>query len=645
MRDDDVKRPTPGAGGGRVLSIAERIEQKQRDRLRAQAAKLHIRELETTVAWLDMTKDLEAIDLDADLAALAQNDTAEARRQRGELRCLRALRHCLHGEVDAGYAEWTEAAAEAPDLALPHLLRARWQMSTEPREALAHFDRAAELAPRDANVYFRRGDCHAKLGDLEHALANYRRALALDPTSIDGLHTMGKTLVALGRPAEALRYYDQAIALAPRYVDFHASRAIALEVLDEHAAAVRDYDRILELDPSHVVARFSRARCRAETGEMERATSELEALAESQPDAPEIPRLLGKLFLRMERWDAAIAAFTRALTLAPDDDEALGQRALALMRAGDKGRALEDTTRALALAPSAQQYVYLDIFLRHEGRDADAIVALDEAIARLPDAALLIQDRAKRHAKIGDHARALADWDALLASYPGDLDCRLGRARALGMLERREEAMEEASRVIDGDPTNAMAYALRANYRDNLEGDEALIAADWERAITLGPNDIAILYYHGQYLLQRGAYERATADFDHLLALAPRFAEAYYLRAMCRYRIDEERTDIDEDWEPDPAVTAERCRLGVVDLERALELGYRDADVYLELYWQHRELGDLVAGRAVLDRGIDAYPDIGLLFKLRQQVRQELGDPSGAEADRLRAREILGPDF
>jgi tetratricopeptide (TPR) repeat protein len=638
MHDDDAKQPAPAAG--RVLSIAERIERKRREQLRAQAAKLHVRELEATVEWIDMTKDLEAMDLDGEIDALAGDDTAEARRQRGEMRSMRALQRCLRGEVDAGYAEWAEVAQEVPNLSLPHLMRARWQMNTDPEGALAHFDRAAEAEPRDANVYWRRGDCYVRLKDHERALANYRRALALDPESIDGLHQIGKTLTAIGQLEEAVRYYDQAIALAPRYADFYMSRAIALEVLDEYASAIRDYDRILELNPDNLAARFGRARCRAEAGELDLAAQELEAIADREPDTAEIPRLHGKVLVQMKRWDAAIEQLSRAVTLAPDHDESWGQRSLARLHKGDKAGALADITRALELAPTAQHYVFMDITLRHGDRDADKLAALDDAIARLPNGDVLRVERAKLHAKLGDHERALADWDTLIASYPGDVDCRVGRTRALSMLTRHAEAVEEATRVIERDPDNAAAHALRANNREHLDEDEALIDADWDRAVALGPTDIAIAYYHGQYLLNKGAYTRAIADFDRLIACSPKFAEAYYLRAYCRYRLDEERFD-DDEWVPDDEETAARCRECVADLERALELGHRDPDVYFELFWYHRDLGDLAAARAAIDSAIAAEPDAGMYYRLRWELRREMKDEAGAEEDRLRAEALM----
>jgi tetratricopeptide (TPR) repeat protein len=641
MGNGDARRPHPAGSGPRVLSIVERIEQKRMAHLRQQSAKLHVREIEAAVDWLDLRKQLETMDLDAELSRLAPAHTAEARHQRGALRCIRGLQSCLRGEVDAGDAEWSEVVAEVPELALPHLLRARWRMQSDPREALVHFDRAAEIEPRDATVYWRRGDCHAKLGDHERALANYRRALTLDPDSIDGLHATGKALVALGRPAEALRYYDQAIARAPRYVDFHEARAVALEVLDEHAAAVRDYDRVLELDPTRLVARFARARCRADLGEVDRAIEELTPLAAENSHAHPLHLLLGKLLLKKEQIAPALDALSRVIELSPGDHEAWGYRALVLGRLGERDRAIADVEHAVELAPDRPEYVYTLLALRHDGRDsAEKIAALEGPIAQFPDTGLFLQERAELHAERGDHERALADWDRLVASWPGDAELRLGRVKALGALQRYPEALEEVSRAIDREPDNAMAYALRANYRDQMDGDDALIAADWERAVELGPDDVAIRYYHGHYRMQKSQYEAAVADFDRFLALVPTHGEAHYHRACCRYQLDEEHAEEDDDWEEDEAENEARYRACERDLERALELGYREEDVFIELHWTHCQLDQPEGSLAALERGIEAHPTCAAFFRLRAEVRLRMKDEEGAAADRARAEQL-----
>jgi tetratricopeptide (TPR) repeat protein len=641
MEDDgDLKCPKPLQRGGPVVSIVERLEQKRRARLRVQSAKRHNRELELAVDWFDMRSQIESVKLDAEIARLRRTDTEAERRYKGELRCLRAFQRCLRGEVEAGHAEWAEVIADVPGLALPYLLRGRWQMDSHPREALVDFDRATETEPEAASAYFRRGECYAKLGDNERALANYRRALGLEPDSIDGLYATGQALVALGNLSEATKFYNQAIARAPRYVDFYEARAIVLEAQDQHAAALADYERILELDPTRGVTHYARARCRARMGNVDGAIEELEALGVQDADVFHVPLLLGKLLMEKQRFSRAGEAFSRALELAPDNVEALAHRALVLARLGDRERGIADADRARALAPERPEYVYTAIALRYLGSDpAGMIAALEDPIARFPDVPLFLRQRAELYENQGDSERALADWDWVLAKWPPDAEALLGRAKALGTKGRYPEALEALSRAIALEHGNAWAYGLRAHYASQNGGDDALIAADWARAAELDPDHLAIRYCRGQYLMHKELYEAAVADFDRMIALAPTHGEAYYLRAFCRCRLGDAQAEAGT-WEEDESSCTARYRACVADLERAIELGYLTDDVFIELHLTNWYLDEADAARAALDRGIAALPTCSTLWQVRSDYRLDLNDDAGAEADRLKAEQL-----
>ena len=403
MEDSEAKPSDSPRRGDPVVSIVERLEQKQRARLRVQSGQRHNRELELAVDWFEMKSQIEAVDVDAEIARLGPPETEAEARYKGELRCLRGFQSCLRGDVDAGHAEWAEVADEVRGLALPYLLRGRWRMETEPRAALCDFDRAAETEPDAASAYFRRGECYARLGDHDRALANYRRALGLEPDSIDGLHAAGQALVQLGKLTEALKFYNQAIARAPRYVDFYESRAVVFEALGHYEAALGDYQRMLDLDPSRNVTHFARARCRAEVGDLDGAIEEVSLLATKDSDVFHVHLLLGKLLMKKERFADADVAFARVLELAPDQHEALANRALLLARAGQRERALADAERAVELAPDRPEYVYSVLALRHMGIDSTAFIgALEAPIERFADVPIFLRQRAELYDELQD---------------------------------------------------------------------------------------------------------------------------------------------------------------------------------------------------------------------------------------------------
>jgi tetratricopeptide (TPR) repeat protein len=647
-----MRDPEP-EGRHEVVSIVDQLERRAIARMRAQAAATHIREAEASVERFEGTRTIKETDYDALITEIEGRDLnpGDVRVARAKLRATRALQSCLRGDPEAGFAEWAEVIAEAPELSFPYLVRGRWRMITDLASALPDYDRAAEVEPAEPMVYWRRGDCLAAMGDQDRALANYRRALALDPTSIDELQTMAKLLAARGEHADAARAYDRAIALAPRYVDFYLGRASAREALGDFEGAARDHGRIIEIDPSRLLARFSRAHCLGKAGHLERAIEEMERLVVLEPDDHHNHRTLGKMYFDAKRPREAVQHLSRAIELAPDDDAAHAFRAYAHafrayahMSAGDPASSLADFERACALEPDEPGHLVGRALARSiDAPRAESRAELDSIIARFPDCRTALQQRGSLLLKDGEYELAVADLDRAVALAPDEVELLVLRARALGPLGRTEQALADAARAIELDPEHAVAHALRGVFGNHLEHDPAQVQADHDRAVELAPDNPHVLATRAEHLQDLEKHTAAIADYDRAIAVAPKAPSLYHHRGYSRSHLDEEFFD-DEDWDEDPEATKARLLSSVEDFERAIELGLRTDEVFLELYNAHCGLEDLPAALAALDRGLEALPDAGILIRFRHQTRKSLGDLEGAAADQARG-EALGMKF
>lgn len=629
-----------------VISIVDRLERRAVDRMRTQAANLHLREAEVVVERFEGARSIKETDYEALLDEVDERAVGpdEARVTRAKLRSTRALQSCLRGDTEAGFAEWEEAMAEAPELAFPYLVRGRWKMNADAASALDDYDRAAEIEPTDPLVYWRRGDCYAALGDVDRALANFRRALALDPTSLDELQTMAKLLATHGDHVEAVRVYDKAIALSSRYVDLHAGRARSLETLGDYEAAARDHARIIEIDPARLGARFSLAICLNHLGHLERAIDELERLIVLEPGDHHNHRTLGKLYFDVRRSAEALEHLTRAIELAPEDGICFAFRAYAYLMAGDRGLAVADFERAMELEPAEPGHwlgraLARSLLVSRPEQRAD----LDAILERFPENRLALTQRAGLSFKEGEHALAVADYSAVFAHEAPEADLLVARSRSLGPLGRIEEAMADVERALELSPDHPIAHVLRGVFGHHLKRDPAQVEADFDRAVALAPEDANILATRGEHLQDLEKHSAAVRDYDRVIALAPRAASPYYHRGYSRSRLEEERWD-DEDWEEPEAATTARLLECVEDFERAIELGLRSDDVYLELYGVQQERGDLALARAALDRGLEADPSSGLLIRVRYHLLLSMKDAEGAALDRARG-EAMGMTF
>jgi tetratricopeptide (TPR) repeat protein len=177
----------------------------------------------------------------------------------------------------------------------------------------------------------------------------------------------------------------------------------------------------------------------------------------------------------------AIADFTEALRLKPEDAPALAGRAQARLAAGDLGAALTDFDAAIARAPSAALYVARGhARLASNGLDG-AIDDFTAAATLDPTSAAALNNRGLAWRKKGDLARAEADYAAALALNPIYALAYANRGMMREEQGRKAEAIEDLRQALLVDPSLTSA-------RDALKrlGADTALARDSEARVTQG---------------------------------------------------------------------------------------------------------------------------------------------------------------
>jgi tetratricopeptide (TPR) repeat protein len=130
----------------------------------------------------------------------------------------------------------------------------------------------------------------------------------------------------------------------------------------------------------------------------------------------------------------------------------------------------------------------------------------------------------------GSAERAVALLDSAIGIAPEDAGLRLDKAAALADLGRYREAVVELDRAVGLEPSAADAYAFRASALRRLERTDAA-AADLDRALSLQPNHPEALLERGILRQLRGDRSGARADWETVIAVAPKTAAAEAARA------------------------------------------------------------------------------------------------------------------
>ena len=111
--------------------------------------------------------------------------------------------------------------------------------------------RAIELAPGDANVYWKRGICLRYAGRADEAIAAHRHAESLDPLSLVAIQEVGWPLYYARRFAEAAEQFRKAVELESQWDQLYFGLGLALVNMDRFEEAVAALRTAVNLAPAN----------------------------------------------------------------------------------------------------------------------------------------------------------------------------------------------------------------------------------------------------------------------------------------------------------------------------------------------------------------------------------------------------------
>jgi Flp pilus assembly protein TadD len=205
-------------------------------------------------------------------------------------------------------------------------------------------------------------------------------------------------------------------------------------------------------------------------------------------------------FLRAGRPADAIAPLRDAALLQPSNSVILHDLGLACLEVGRIPDAIAALQRAVASNPHyGDAYFRLGIALEKLGSMRGALAAYDRATKLLPALAEAWFRAGALVYTLGHRDEAIACF--LRAAVTGGRSSfgRLGKARALVIEDRNQEAEQVLREMLVADPNNAMAYDLL-----------------------------------GSVLSELGRFGEARACFERTVAIAPMLAGSYYDLVRCR---------------------------------------------------------------------------------------------------------------
>jgi tetratricopeptide (TPR) repeat protein len=502
---------------------------------------------------------------------------------------------------------------------------------------------ALQLAPGIAELASNLGLALYFQKNYDAAAETLAQAVRLDPTLFVPHLFLGRLRTEQGRAAEAVRYLEQCVRLQSKNVLAHRLLAQALVSAGEQERALEQLREASILEPRDTEIFYSigkvtmslasawmeraaanpadglnyrnliLARRFQIQGAWQRARSYYAALRQSNAAMPgvSVPFELGWIALAQGEAETAVAEFERAVHAAPQlfrrlPDQALEWNSEKIQPARDwlRKSAHESVGTDLALALVAADEERTAAAMRFEQKRA--LLERQSVVDPRGEALALFQ--------AGKTEQAAARFRELVRAHPDD-------ANAAYWLGRCYERMshEAWERMVEIQPASHRVRQLTAEL-DMEQGRTSDAIAHYREALSLKPEDHALVFGLGLAYMKDGQAAAAIAEFQKVLARDSRDAAA--------------------------SLNMARCYLALNDPGRAHQLARRAVEIDPKMIAAHRVMGRALAMQdrtaeavAELEKAVPSDRDGSVHYQLSVAYRK-LRETAKAEAALRRSQEL-----
>ena len=306
----------------------------------------------------------------------------------------------------------------------------------------------------------------------------------------------------------------------------------------QYARAIELTTKVLEQKPDDHVALYLRASARVESGAQ---TKNAELIRAGIKDARGaialekrgkadyyLPYLYGMTSLTITEAKPAHAETAVAITdqlladskYTPQERANISyQRGLAHIQLRKPDDARDDFKQAIRRKPDhlAAHVALCNLINETKGRD-EALIAFNQAVASVPDSALLLNNRGMHFHAMGRDKEAFNDLNAALRKDPRFLPALINRGFVAMQSGRPDDAEKDLTAAIELAPMSTQAYTMRGNLRVS-QGRARDAIADYRHVTEMTPASGIAAADVGFAMFFTGDYAGALKQFDLALKL------------------------------------------------------------------------------------------------------------------------------
>lgn len=209
-------------------------------------------------------------------------------------------------------------------LALGRLLE-----TTKPDEAIAAFQQAANLDPKNPEPHLDAGALLEKQQKDGEAEREYQQALSIAPDSSDAVIALSNLYMREKRFDDAQAFLRKLVALHPNDAGAHFQLGRMLAIAGNNEDAASEMEAGLKLDPTDRKAHRDLADLYVDARKYDRAAQMYSALISANPNDGDLHAGFGRVLMKQKKFAEAEQELIKAAELKPGSGEIYGELAVA----------------------------------------------------------------------------------------------------------------------------------------------------------------------------------------------------------------------------------------------------------------------------------------------------------------------------
>ncbi len=474
-------------------------------------------------------------------------------------------------QLELAEADYTEALRFSPENRTYMILRADTRaLMKHYDEALEDIDQLLRREPQSASGWSERGRVCMLKGDTLPALDAFSEAVKYDRTNPAAWSALGVTNLMLNREDEAYAQLTQAINLGSKWAGDYINRGLLHYRRHNYRGALADYDQAVKIAPNEADCYYNRGMMRQEVGDYNRALEDFNKAIDLEPDKVEMRYQRALVEMQLKQWKAVVNDMDALIARYPYFLPGYYLAALAKAKQGDQAAAyryrhkaqdLEERKDAIQAQQTAQPNTDMVIAdaqpqKKDYRKQFSATAAQNQSEPTEDEQKYGSQTRGAVQKK---YQNIVNEPQIVLSYYTQDMSLRrtnyyhplveaLNRQEVLpAAMKFTTQELTLTAEMVDFhfseirrltlliDQSESMAVYLARAMEFAIIKDYASAVDDCTKALLLADSDtepiVVFCRANWRYRMADPDYELILRDYDHVLALRPDFAFAYYNKA------------------------------------------------------------------------------------------------------------------